>query len=325
MTRSSDVVLPAARATAAVGSSGGSWRAVLTSGWGGSLSGIAATGPANAWVTGSRDEGRPVIEHWDGTAWREIPPAPGMEPPNAVAAATADTAWVFSHEGSVWRWTGRWTAMGKLPVTHVAYAAATGRNEAWVAGSAEDHLYFARWTLTGATAVKLPASADEQSWAGISALSNTDVWAATTYSALHWDGRAVKEYPFPEGVQLMGIAAVSADEVWAVGMLDRPPANRREGVVFRWDGSRWSAEPAPEENGFSAVAPDGRGGIWVTAAGPSILHHDSRGWTRDASPDASGPNAAENIAALPGTDRAIVVGGQPSWDEDSEGWLWMRN
>jgi hypothetical protein len=61
------------------------------------LSGVAATSADNAWVVGTYGlmVYFPLIEHWNGTAWTQVPsPDPGSDGDlHAVAATSADTAW----------------------------------------------------------------------------------------------------------------------------------------------------------------------------------------------------------------------------------------
>ena len=64
-----------------------------------------------------------------------------------------------------------------------------------------------------------------------------------------WDGRAWKAVPAPggdhltspQGGYLNGVAAVSADDAWAVGagMFNRA-------LIERWDGAAWTRVPGPD-------------------------------------------------------------------------------
>ena len=68
---------------------------------------------------------------------------------------------------------------------------------------------------------------------------------------LHWDGASWSVVPSPNvgslGNHLEGVAAVSADDVWAVGTRFK----LIDGIfvpvplVLHWDGSVWSVVPAP--------------------------------------------------------------------------------
>src|SRR5947208_337330 len=51
---------------------------------------------------------------------------------------------------------------------------------------------------------------------GVAALSANDMWAVGQNSILHWDGSAWSASSF-QSVALYGIAAISANDLWAVG------------------------------------------------------------------------------------------------------------
>ena len=88
---------------------------------------------------------------------------------------------------------------------------------------------------------------------GVAAASAAGVWAAGSSTvgntlAVRWDGRAWKPVPAPgghrltspQGGSLNGVAAVSADDAWAVGagMFNRA-------LIERWDGAAWTRVPGP--------------------------------------------------------------------------------
>ena len=77
----------------------------------GSLRGVAATSPGNAWaVGGTLCPARglvTVIEHWNGRTWTLVPtPAAGIL--TGVATASAASAWAV----------GFWTASGNAVIEH---------------------------------------------------------------------------------------------------------------------------------------------------------------------------------------------------------------
>jgi hypothetical protein len=96
-----------------------------------------------------------------------------------------------------------------------------------------------------------PLPAGGHGWLrGVVALGPRDAWAVGSTDApllpsgyrsaliLHWDGSRWNSVTTPSGLgALSGIAAVSPDDLWAVGPVDSdsfsPP------VVAHWDGSSW--------------------------------------------------------------------------------------
>src|ERR1700737_482830 len=100
--------------------------------------------------------------------------------------------------------------------------------------------------------------AGDNSLDAISGVSPSDVWAVGSSSATiggltatlaeHWDGSqwTVVATPAP-GVNtyLLGVAAVSANDVWAVGVNQQTATSTVLPLIEHWDGSTWSLVPAP--------------------------------------------------------------------------------
>lgn len=101
--------------------------------------------------------------------------------------------------------------------------------------------------------------------------------------------------PGEAATTLLGVAAVTSDEAWAVGgigELDAPTAV----AIQRWDGTRWSAVEAPSPGTFlnelRAVDASEPNDVWAvgrTDSGfgddPLILHYDGTDWTQVELPD----------------------------------------
>lgn len=109
---------------------------------------------------------------------------------------------------------------------------------------------------------------------GLAAISGDDVWVvgarevSAAYSANlaeHWNGTTWSVIPVPNVLSatngLAGIAAISSDDVWAVG--ESFDYNRAHTLTVHWNGAAWSIVPSPgmdqyhsELNAVSAVAAD---------------------------------------------------------------------
>ncbi|MBF6613981.1 MAG: S-layer homology domain-containing protein, partial [Chloroflexi bacterium] len=113
---------------------------------------------------------------------------------------------------------------------------------------------------------------------GIASVSGNDIWSVGTWFddsqlaeqtlALHWDGTAWNVVPTPNGRgpnYLFGIAAVSANDVWAVGQNGVPPEERT--LAMHWDGTRWSVDPSPsvglQANELLGVAVVSTNDLWA--------------------------------------------------------------
>jgi hypothetical protein len=164
------------------------------------------------------------------------------------------------------------------------------------------------------------ASPDENRFRSVSAVAANDVWAVGFHDAdpgpdffpraliEHWDGASWSVVPAPSvgvsGDYLYGVAAVSANDVWAVGF-SSSILGEAQALILHWDGSHWVVVPSPTFTGGSAlwaVGAVGAANVWavggrvVGAPGPTggtlTLNWDGSNWNEIPSPNP--PNAAEN-------------------------------
>ena len=159
----------------------------------------------------------------------------------------------------------------------------------------------------------------------VSAVSASDVWAVGRAGEAsgsgdrglieHWDGTAWSVSPFtPPGrtSELRGVAAVSARDVWAVGVFS--DGRRDRALIEHWDGTRWTPVPCPppaaagDASALSAVSAAGPHEAWaVGRAGDDgngrtlALHWNGVGWRLVPTP---GPGTSSRLSAV-----AIVPGG----------------
>lgn len=109
--------------------------------------------------------------------------------------------------------------------------------------------------------------------------------------AAHWDGKSWQDSPIPARGQQSGlsaVAAISADDVWAIGNADDKTGRP---FIVHWDGSAWQDVTTPAVPGadgvllrdIAVVAADD---IWVVGAShagtgrqPLFLHWDGHQWS----------------------------------------------
>jgi hypothetical protein len=147
---------------------------------------------------------------------------------------------------------------------------------------------------------------------GVAVLSAASVWAAGNTIvgnavSMHWDGSTWTQVLTPYGDRpvspagaFRAVAAVSADDIWAVGGIGDSP-------IGHWDGRAWSPSPVPYpadhvylEGVAAASAPD----VWAVGGGgdvgrPVILHWDGTAWTQ-----VPGPVPAGTVSDLHGVSAA---------------------
>jgi hypothetical protein len=155
----------------------------------------------------------------------------------------------------------------------------------------------------------------------VSAASANDVWAVgVTHDGTlpsktfiqHWNGTgwSIVPSPSPDSQlnELLGVAAVSANDVWAVGFRggtrDDTPL---ETLILYWDGFSWSQVASPNvigaANQLSAVTAISANDVWAvgTAGGaPLSMHWDGSAWSI-VPIRPNGGLRAENLVAVSGT------------------------
>jgi hypothetical protein len=182
-----------------------------------SLAGVSTAGPKDVWAVGSwmdaAGNGRTLVEHWDGTAWRIVPSA-DVPPPRAGARAA-------DHLDAV-------TAVAPDDVWAVG-----ARLDTVTGSNLDDRTVIEHWDGTRWTVVPSPSPFDHDRLKAVAARSATEVWAfgdgyddqATTVPVatqiiLRWDGRTWTRVASPNvGTtdNLLNGAAAAPDIVWAVG------------------------------------------------------------------------------------------------------------
>jgi len=210
------------------------------------LHGVDAISLTDAWAVGAwatGEVGGTLIEHWDGAEWT-IVPSPDRDPDpligqsypdlNAVAALAADDVWAVGSAENV---------------------APAGPSNTLV-----EHWDGTEWTIVPSPDVPAENGDPYDHLNAVAAVSPTDVWVVgdygtkvQQYAALpehvlieHWDGSAWSVAPSPllEGRNtLNALAAVSPDEVWAVGWYWQ--GDVRQGIIERWDGASWTQIESP--------------------------------------------------------------------------------
>lgn len=215
---------------------------------GSELLGVAALTRRNAWAVGflavKRIYSRPLIEHWNGSVWRRVasPNPRGSEDALvAISARSARDIWAVGNYRArggtrplVLHWNGlRWMQVASPSPSRggsLSGVAAIGAKDAWAVGEGgtgplTEHWNGRAWRVVSA---RPPAAGlMNTSLRAVSASSPTNVWSAGQEGYLptkalvdHWDGHAWSSRT--TAGYLSGIAAVSANDVWAVGLRNAP-------------------------------------------------------------------------------------------------------
>ena len=196
---------------------------------------------------------------------------------------------------------------GDFPILRsVAVASA---DDVWAVGDGLiEHWNGNRWRLVSAAPGGNPPN-----FKSVTAVASNDIWAVgrrqdTTPQGYqqtlveHWDGSAWTVVPSPNGStigsQLLGVDAVSANDIWAVGSSSILAPPYENTLIEHWDGSSWSIIPSPNPSGgnfnkLNGVAVVAANDIWAVGSYSGstnhsqtlIEHWDGSSWSIVPSPN----------------------------------------
>ncbi len=252
------------------------------------LHAVVAISHNNLWAVGtgsSRNVAVAQIVHWDGAQWHQvkIPTIPNSSLLE-VAAVSAQDVWAVGEfapnvmkplllhwNGINWRTvafppghypTGQASPQSMVPSELTAVTVISGNN-VWAVGSynaadcclAGTGPIAAQWNGTQWRQTKVPnvpnsviANFQGVNLAGISAVSATDIWAVSNSDVAHWDGKQWKITKNPLGPQstIVSFSAVAAISKQSVWAVG---TSSNETIIAHWNGTRWSIAPSPNTNG----------------------------------------------------------------------------
>ena len=263
---------------------GTGWSVVPTPSLNASFTGVAGAAEDDVWAIGSqasRKTENPLIEHWNGTSWSVVstPKLPEGSQLRGVAAPATNDAWVVGFSGGsgalVEHWDGTSLTIVSSPafegVSGVLGISADSSSDVWALGGGQSSLHWNGQSWSRIPTARLRFGGVD----AVSALSPTNVWAVgvgpgvptggfsahPTALVEHWNGTNWSVVPSPNPApqinnSLFSVAAVSANDVWAVGLAFGP-------FTEHWDGTSWSIVSTP--SGLNAL-----GGLSAAATGTVV-------------------------------------------------------
>jgi hypothetical protein len=169
------------------------------------------------------------------------------------------------------------------------------------------------------------AGNDNNELRGVVALSATNAWAVgsfvTRYSVTntvrstlitHWTGSAWTQVPSPSpgsaANNLYAVAAVNANDIWAVGNSD--DGFSRPSLIVHWDGSAWTQVPSPNaanSNILYGVTALAANDVWAVGTSSSpyqafILHWNGSAWTQVPGVNPGSINILYGVTAVAAND-----------------------
>ena len=241
------------------------------------LRAVDAAEPNDVWAVGRFDRGfgdEPLVLHWDGTDWLQAElPGDLHGILNGVAAISPTNVWVVGFSGDpavsleramVLHWdgtawanveVGRTIGGGKAALEDIDAVSPT---DLWAVGY--HHFQPSMIRFDGEAWTNSPTDVKGDVHA-VEAFATSQVWAVGT-PIQAFDGERWAEAPTVRSdADLVAVAAVGAQDVWAVG--SRPgKQDTTRAAVYRYGGRRWIPVRGPSIPGSDALTavdalPDG--------------------------------------------------------------------
>jgi hypothetical protein len=305
----------------------------------------------DAWAVGTGyypDQGnsnQTLTEHWDGRRWKVVPSADAnmVEVLSGVAAISTNDVWAVGFqyyggpfEGLIEQWNGaRWTVVASPNPSSGVFlsgVAAISASDVWAVGSSGNNTLTEHWDGANWTVIPSPNAIGGSSLlSSVSAVSANDIWAVGAnlrneeQQTLieHWDGTRWAVVPSPTSFStqsfphnfLLGVAARSASDVWAVGTYSALIGTQT--LIEHWDGGSWKIVPSPNKNvsGLQSVIANSASDAWAvgvhySARGSHTLteHWDGARWTIAATPDEIAKSSSLHGLAAVGPSDILSVG-----------------
>lgn len=299
---------------------------------------VSGTSPNDLWAVGSSNGPFSLLLHWDGSAWTQPNSGPRPFPSSfgGVAAVSTADAWAVGSGGGAQTLTMRWdgSAWNAVPsqspgttFNTLSDVAVVSANDVWAVGSSSsspgvsqaliEHWDGSTWSVV--------SSLGGSALSSVTAISPNDVWAvgyegsipqSSTFLA-HWDGSLWSEVDgptpsasFTSELRLTSVAAVSANDVWAIGGF--VSSGGPQTLIEHFDGSAWAIVPSPNSAttydqllSIAAVAVDD---VWAVGRADSkqsserstlVKHWNGETWSVVDSPNPSATsNTLIGVAAI---------------------------
>lgn len=179
------------------------------------------------------------------------------------------------------------------PPVAVADVWAAAPDDAWGVGRPEAGA-FAGPVALGPAIVHYDGETWSTAWessgaalSGVWGAAPDDVWAVGgalgVAVIVHYDGAAWSSaetaLPWREGGtdELYDVAGAGPDDVWAVGTTD--VSGTFAALVTRFDGARWTVQPAPPADALIGVHVTSAGVVWALSR-EAVFRRDGESWTR---------------------------------------------
>ena len=342
------LALPSLGADAAPALKCGQWSLVPTATTGhpsSILEGVAASAANDVWQVGYNIDRHfrtinytTLTEHWNGSKWGLVPsvnPTGMYDSLFSVTAVSANDVWAvggshtFNNSNDntlIEHWNGtQWNVDSNTLIPGGLNAvAAVSANDVWAVGATDGTNYkpFAEhWDGTQWSVVSVPTKSGTTGvFTGLTIVSTSNIWAVGYLNGSnskqtlieHWNGTQWSIINSPNSTSynfLLSAAAVSANDIWAVGYTASGTS-----ISMHWDGKQWSLVNTPSQvdslEGVTALASNN---IWAVGSqgGNQTLAMQWNGtqWNVANTPNKSSQgNNFFGVTHVPGSGQIWAVG-----------------
>ena len=270
------------------------------------LTGVAAISSNDVWAVGYYaigSRGRTLVEHWGGSAWSVVA-SPNVGTLNnqlfAVAAVSSSDAWAVGEytDGTnnpqtltLHYTSGQWVVIPNPTAgedSRLLGVAARTANDAWAVGwdATGSNIEALTMHYTGGQWVIVPAPklGGVNALFGVTVVGPDDMWAVGMTNGsgqaapLHYTNGQWQASSIPGlGNSLVGIYALSSDNVWAVGH-HYESGGTTQSLTAHYTSGQWQVVDSPnpgtnasELNGVAAVSPSDVWAVGVSSGNGSGL------------------------------------------------------
>jgi hypothetical protein len=296
------------------------------------LSSVTAPGKRDAWAVGvtTRRNGttRPLVLHWNGSAWRtQVMPASFR--PAFAESSSADDVWIFGQTGPIGEeamvWDGStWTAV-PMPQISGGPFAVLSRSDVWADGEGSctpTACTTTVWHWNGAewTSAQVPGFVQDIAGAGSAAwvltltslrniASGDPTGRPVVYRAT---GASLQRFTSPNRRvwDFANLAVSPGGQLW---MQASPGSNKNVALLFHWTGRKWTDARIPATVASQQLLLgdpltfDRHNGVWAGA----FAHWTGTKWVNAfqiASMPANDSFGLLDIATIPGSSSIWGVG-----------------
>ena len=243
------------------------------------LNGVVAINTNNVWAVGaswdiSGNNVQALIEHWNGKSWKFVSSPTIPEQLTAITRVSGtNQLWAVGLGGIIEHWDGTsWSVVSSPSAGTLKGVVANNANDVWAIGlyANPSQTLIEHWDGTNWSIVSSPnVGTSYNQLDGVTLVPGTKkLWAVGTDAAPssgpgltlteHWNGINWSIVSSPNAGTtnnfLIGMAAISTRNIWAVGgFVNDPVSNNPQVLIEHWNGTRWSVVSSPSTGSDSSA------------------------------------------------------------------------